>query len=578
MARNSNKGSRFNFEQHNDALPDDIGLPRWGAYAGELDDSNSSQQSNPRGSIRISARGKNAPMNRQSLLDVLSNRLSSVSSGESNSQLNFAYARRHTNPKSSRRSASRRSASRRSASRNSNSNKSSDSGQEEAIGLFSLLNGPINKSNTPSNSTPPPYSSSNSAGNKLKNSASNKSVSKRSSSKGNSSKTSPLSIDASVKSTTQKADTASPIKTEGPIKTISPPRYDSVVRSAPNNVLLGLGLASMNEHQPSTIEPALPQVLPQVLPQAHTLIRASEPMPSIITVLIYAHGGDMPDQPFEDPSVRIISFAGRSGSNYFGDNRIFDTVKNIFNTQHKAYDANIPFKGKNKFLEQLYGDNPRANKCEVMPNFSFDGDSVTPQSSYDFLNNRITRGSHVDDYRATVVRRNITNSIGAKYAHADSVENLSHRLHTPVIDKNYSFIDLAEPSLPSKFKFGIYVMDICNYDRSAPGNVNIKVDDNLAISKKAYNSQFLDEINENNKSFNLSQLVEHLHSLGFQIINLIDLGCRGCRTMTQTKRDELTARENMLSERIDRAYGRKSRRRRGKRPKGKYSRRSRAHA
>ena len=173
--------------------------------------------------------------------------------------------------------------------------------------------------------------------------------------------------------------------------------------------------------------------------------------------------------------------------------------------------------------------------------------------------------------------RNITNSIGAKYAHADSVENLSHRLHTPVIDKNYSFIDLAEPSLPSKFKFGIYVMDICNYDRSAPGNANIKVDDNLAISKKAYNSQFLDEINENNKSFNLSQLVEHLHSLGFQIINLIDLGCRGCRTMTQTKRDELTARENMLSERIDRAYGRKSRRR-GKRPKGKYSRKSRTHA
>ena len=322
----------------------------------------------------------------------------------------------------------------------------------------------------------------------------------------------------------------------------------------------------MNEHQPSTIEPALPQ--------AHTLIRASEPMPSIITVLIYAHGGDMPDQPFEDPSVRIISFAGRSGSNYFGDNRIFDTVKNIFNTQHKAYDANIPFKGKKKFLEQLYGDNPRANKCEVMPNFSFDGDSATPQSSYDFLNNRITRGSHVDDYRATVVRRNITNSIGAKYAHADSVENLSHRLHTPVIDKNYSFIDLAEPSLPSKFKFGIYVMDICNYDRSAPGNVNIKVDDNLAISKKAYNSQFLDEINENDKSFNLSQLVEHLHSLGFQIINLIDLGCRGCRKMTQTKRDELTARENMLSERIDRAHGRKSRRR-GKRPKGKYSRSSR---
>lgn len=559
MAKNSNKGSRFNFDQYNDANPDD--------------DSNSSQQSNPRGSIRISARGKNTPRNRQSLLD----RLSSVSSGESNSQLNFAYARRHTNPKSSRRSASR----------NSNSNKSSDSGQEEAIGLFSLLNGPINKSNTPSNSPsnstpppysssnspPPPYSSSNSAGNKLKNSASKKSVSKRSSSKGNSSKTSSLSIEASVKSTTQKADTTLPKKTEGPIKTIIPLRYDSVVRSAPNNVLLGLGLASMNEPQPSTIEPALPQVLPQ----AHTLIRASEPMPSIITVLIYAHGGDMPDQPFEDPSVRIISFAGRSGSNYFGDDRIFDTVKNIFNTQHKAYDANIPFKGKKKFLEQLYGDNPRANKCEVIPNFSFDGDSATPQSSYDFLNNRITRGSHVDDYRATVVRRNITNSIGAKYAHADSVKNLSHRLHTPVIDKNYSFIDLAEPSLPSKFKFGIYVMDICNYDRSAPGNVNIKVDDNLAISKKAYNSQFLDEINENDKSFNLSQLVEHLHSLGFQIINLIDLGCRACRTMTQTKRDELTARENMLSERIDRAYGRKSRRR-GKRPKGKYSRSSRISA
>ena len=52
--------------------------------------------------------------------------------------------------------------------------------------------------------------------------------------------------------------------------------------------------------------------------------------PSIITILIWAHGGERPLEEFKDKNVRIVYLAGRVGSVYLGAPDELYKIDNLF--------------------------------------------------------------------------------------------------------------------------------------------------------------------------------------------------------------------------------------------------------
>ena len=298
--------------------------------------------------------------------------------------------------------------------------------------------------------------------------------------------------------------------------------------------------------------------------------------PSIITILIISHGLDLPHDSYNDNNVRMVSFAGRTGSVYYANPHTLEDINDVFKVKNIAYNKQLPFKGKKKFLETLYNDIPYANKCRQMPNFAFNEDhSVNALSTYDFLDTNIVKGNIATNYRSNL-EYNAQLPSGAQsklfteynrpnphpssiYTYGDVTSKLTHRFHTPVMNKLYQFYDNCDPTFPQKIHFGIYVMDICNYDPKIY-NSTINIGDELTSSRKQYNSGFLEYSSENN-NVTLEVLVRYLHELGFPVINIIDVACRSCKEMDVPVegvllRDRMTEKEDLLSTFMNRAHGR----------------------
>ena len=120
---------------------------------------------------------------------------------------------------------------------------------------------------------------------------------------------------------------------------------------------------------------------------------------SSITIAIVAHGIDLPDEPFSDPSVRMVSLAGRSGTIYSGSPDDYHKIKTLFAEKHDAYATSLNKQGKRKYLAQLYSRFPNANRCEKIPNFELVGtEEVRPYSTFQFLQDNLAKGPVADNY------------------------------------------------------------------------------------------------------------------------------------------------------------------------------------
>jgi len=308
------------------------------------------------------------------------------------------------------------------------------------------------------------------------------------------------------------------------------------------------------------------------------LVASERQAPSIITVAIISHGEDLESEPFFDPNVRIISFAGRTGSVYYGGPTTLRDINNMFEDQYSAYQKNIPIKGKKKFIEQLYADFPLANKCRKIPNFSFgESGAATQRTTYDFLSENFVNPTAKEDkpaagnffslipdfsirgYKQMAQKKlsEIPKDQIKPYellTQTDVTENMTHRIHTSVINKLYHFYDSSDPSFPARVHFGVHIMDICNYDNSTP-----KLGDNLLNSRAQYNKPFLAMLKENSNSVSLRDVVGFLHSLGFHTINIIDVACRVSRAIADsprgTRRTRITELENEKFGEINLGYG-----------------------
>ena len=279
---------------------------------------------------------------------------------------------------------------------------------------------------------------------------------------------------------------------------------------------------------------------------------------SIITILIIAHGEDFPSVPFQDPSVRLVSFAGKTGSVYYNMINDYDGIIQIFEDKDREYSASLPKKGIKKFKEELYKQYPDANKCIKIPNFiKIESDQFVPQSTFEFLERNIASGAHVDAYKSRIIGVKPDSQTFVKphqfyekYAFDDAEES-QHPIHTPVINKKYFFTDATNPRLPVDRKFGIYILDVCNNPSPA------KIGDNLTI-KKGYNKDFANRILQEGET-SLYELTSHLHSIGFNVINIIDVACRSCKetnTPRGTVRKRITELERDVMGTIDRGKGR----------------------
>lgn len=305
--------------------------------------------------------------------------------------------------------------------------------------------------------------------------------------------------------------------------------------------------------------------------------------PSIITILIICHGNDLINESFSDPNVRIISFAGRTGSIFYINPFSLQEINNLFDEKNNDYQKSIPIKGKKKYMSQLYEDNPLANKCKRTPDFVIKDGNATRQTTYDFLSANFTNQSKREDtdhLPFTIGKHGYHHLITTVHGYQPSIKsmyerkkeqepkrqlekhelfteqdveaNLTHRMHTPVINKMYTFRGISERE-PKTLNFGVYIMDTCNFEDSS-----IKVGDNLLYSKKKFNIPFLDIIKDNNR-ITLKQLVSFLHSLGFHTINIIDASCRFSHDINEspegTRRNLITQRETEEFGKIDLGFG-----------------------
>ena len=290
--------------------------------------------------------------------------------------------------------------------------------------------------------------------------------------------------------------------------------------------------------------------------------------PSIFTILIWAHGGELPLEEFKDNDVRIVYLAGGVGSVFLGERdelaKIRELFDNVEKSNHKQLTEIAKVRGisKPKLMKELYAEFPSANTCQIIPNFSFDEDgNARPQSTFDFLQKYIVHSSYSENYREIVKRKKAhtanfeeTAEPSVKLAVRDAETDQTHRLHTPVINKVYDFFDLK--SVRPITDFGIIVLDTCNY--KGP----MKIGDDLT-SKKGYNvgfkERFFHKDNERPTLF-LSDIVGYMHSLGGKIINIIDMSCRSCADMNESfegVRERITQLEHEENAHIDTAFGRK---------------------
>jgi len=354
----------------------------------------------------------------------------------------------------------------------------------------------------------------------------------------------------------------------------SPPKAE-VVPSPPKEEVVKTPSPPKEEHVKT---PSPPKALDQL-----ALAKSAESKsdaPSIITIVIYCHGMDMVEAPFTDINVRILSVSGNTGAIAFGDSDEIDRIKTIYLKTTTDYQKLIAEKGtKQKTLEALY---PTASTCKRMPKLAFNRDEndFNLQSTYQYLKANFANSTKKDKYASAakgVAQTREYNEFTKQAILADIETGDVHKIYSPVINRLYGCNSIAKQAeIKKDIKqrkdakmgraghrtsleegFGIYVLDTCNY------NGPVKIDDELT-SKKGYNKPFIDFLTSkqtvrtiseqytlNDGDFDLKTLVEHLHTLGFDIINIIDLGCRACSIQDASIRSEIIAKENVQSAMIN---------------------------
>ena len=304
-------------------------------------------------------------------------------------------------------------------------------------------------------------------------------------------------------------------------------------------------------------------------------------LPSIITILIFAHGADLIDVDYADAQVRIISSAGNAGALAIDGPSAVDIMQDLYADQSKEYHKMLQSKNvKQKNAESIY---PNATTCKIAPKLFFDKESNTflPQSTYRFLQKMINTGDLVEEYkRMAVYKMNKNPEMLSPFTTKATLnaieENANYKIYTPVVNKVYNFSDeetrknaakqLANRKQTSTIvrrqtvdeAFGIYVLDTCNYEGP------VKPDDDMTKTKKAYNKAFLTELN-GKKSFigktrpydltggyiTMSYIANYLHELGFDVVNMIDLSCRSCGIKDEKSLNKIIAKEKKMSSKID---------------------------
>jgi hypothetical protein len=252
----------------------------------------------------------------------------------------------------------------------------------------------------------------------------------------------------------------------------------------------------------------------------------------------------------------------------------------IINATPREYGVAMLDAGKTK--KQLDAEFPVKHNCKIMPPLRYNSETTqfTEQSTYDFMKDKLTAGRFVDEYRRgaeAATRDEKYKDTMSQFTRDSILRDLqgsnTHKIFTPVIDRLWSFGREAERKDLAKHRkkrglgamatsieeaFGIFVIDTCNYKGK------VAVGDDL-VSKAAYNKPLLDLLKhegtihsddghryeKKDGALTLSQLVEHLHGLGFAVINIIDNGCRACSILDVDIQRRIIESENEASRGIN---------------------------
>lgn len=319
------------------------------------------------------------------------------------------------------------------------------------------------------------------------------------------------------------------------------------------------------------------------MPLAETT--APTTMPSIITLAVYGHGTDLVNREFRDPSVRILSIPGNTGSNAISGPDALMIFFDIYDNASKKYQVTLRDTRRTK--KQLDTEFPTKNNCKIMPPLKYDPTTNTfsKQSTYDFMKENLTQGEFVNEYRRSAMHATTAEKFKNKmsqYTRDSIIRDIqysgTHKIYTPVINRVWFFNSEARRkeiikerkerdkrrghktmAADAEEAFGIFVVDTCNYQGK------VKIGDNMT-DKQSYNTQLLallkkeeqlDTMNGRTLSLVdghllLSTFVDFLHeTLGFDVINIIDNGCRACTIRDVKIQKQIIDMENEASKEIN---------------------------
>lgn len=253
---------------------------------------------------------------------------------------------------------------------------------------------------------------------------------------------------------------------------------------------------------------------------------------SIITLYITCHGTDIPYEEFSDPSVRILSQAGKFGCWGF------------FNK--------IPTRQISNWIKELKEENTQASTYSILEKIKILLKNKTTGEDAQGLINSLKNSKFSENNEKTINYRqhNQTKKI------MDANENW--QIYTPVFNHLYNFDDATQRDQ------GIFIMDIKN----KPELTNFKVNDDLLqimnekkreIFRKNYPQYYAPSIRIT--ELKQSDLIKFLKDAGFDIINIIDKSCREYEAIIPKEEfEKINAKEIEASESIDKSLGGKKRR------------------
>ena len=341
---------------------------------------------------------------------------------------------------------------------------------------------------------------------------------------------------------------------------------------------------------------------------------------SKITLFIRCHGADMPHNKIvSDPSVRILSQAGKFGCWGFFNNISLDQIKlwiedyRVFNLQNSENTYEIL-----KYIQDCF---KKESDRQI-------GETWKETNLTDTDNDQLLKGSKTINY------------IQSSHTEKTRKSNEDWQIYTPIMDHEYNFTDKRHRDQ------GIFIVDI----KDKPESCKLEVDDDLLINigrigiKNKFKNRLLNDFFKENSIFdddekrkqilltlysklniihlvdyviNLnepdlleilgqpifdkisviirakyldleykgevlqmeyhgkvlqSKLIKFLKDQGFDIINIIDKSCRAYGSiMSKDQFAEINAKEDQASDSIDKTQGGKKQTRKRQRKKQKKS-------